>query len=316
MVPILCLLLTDKFAFTGGSVLDLASALAADRHKAVVFLDDNRRPPLEAFTINYLDEPNLINRLGHSVELEPVGRKQFAFAPAAWPSEMLRQRGSNDFRAQTLNDVEPWPEKPNEDGTITIKPKGKAFAIHPKLDGPWPKEVKVSRFYENFRVVVAAKNLPPKDVLQTIAAAIGARAVLGESKWELVFDAKEYRRRMIAFLKNEMSSAKADAGGALLVANGELCIAALDVLTDDQIEKSAEDGHWQFELQVNPNTALAAAATKRLDAYARAPISGGTGAQFVNMLDMSRPVQVTVNVLTGHSGIQGKIKGSSGGITF
>lgn len=296
--------------------MQLAKSIADQEHRPVAVFFTKELPTLPAFSINPLDEANLLRRLGRKFGMESQGLKLYAFAPDAWPESVFRRNGY-DGPGSGYAEVDKWPEKANSDGTVTIASDKRPFALHAVLEGPWPKPVRVAPLFQNLRVIVAAKNQPPDEVLRTVAAAVGARLEIGKNSWTLAFDGQEYRKRLIALLKNRIRDASRSATGALIVADANLCIAALDELTDKQLETAMVSPEAEMLIPVAPGSALVEPVMRRLDAYSQVRINGNTlGSQFTNMLDIKRPIQVVLSLLGGATAIQGKMKGSSSGITF
>jgi hypothetical protein len=301
---------SSVFQFSGGNANAFAAALSKATGKSVVLLADveyeivpaKPRPEVRWIParipkgeIRWEREEEILPALAKEWGLQGrVIGDVFALWARAWPDAMVHQFAKEQYLA-AFQRMRP-PSQSSTPTKISIETSDtEALLAADVRHLVGRQDVAVHWFYAWAYLNMKVNDAPAEDVLNAVAAALGAELRTTREGLQFAFEPKEFKKRFIA---RKMID-KANAGNEYQRATADFEIAAIQAFTDDELREAFRQEDGAATKQIPPEGAVMSAFRARIaaiealhaDPVARQSLLPALS-NLVEMMDLSSPIQI------------------------
>jgi hypothetical protein len=274
------LLATATFKFPGGTTAELATALHEATQKPVVILDEGK-PKLRAAEFDWAEPKDAKEQMRRTFVFTVSAGDALGFGGQAWPASMLhpgaggRPASGGSFSLQ--------------EGKVTAVPvKGAVLSVSQiNLSKP----VRTHWFLTRAPLAIAAKEAPEAEVVQALAAALGAE-MKQEGEYDLQPIPAVFKQRLVGGYSTMAKTDKDATAASRWVAAS----AVLQAMPPKEVQELYAAPGQTKTIEARPGSALFVAAwnvaRSHVRALRKAEDKGGAAAQLEKGIDPTKPVQV------------------------
>lgn len=233
---LVALAVAHPVTFPGGTVTNLVASIAeATKAPVLAAVLDNRR--ISKFEYDTSNLTEMARTIYANAGLRQAPGVDYAYhpdsiSPALVQIEPVRGRGGQPpFRYVTP------PRDAMKEGVVTwTTGGGEAFRLE-DIDNAFSKPIVYHWTQEPYAMVARVNGVQEGDFVRLVAKAVGAKLVSTKEQYRLEFDPNEFRRRA----RNTLRAVTPDRLRAMRPvarATYELCLAALDLATPQQIAQA------------------------------------------------------------------------------
>jgi hypothetical protein len=247
------------FSFVGGSEASFAGELQKAVKKPVVLLSTGDPiPPIKVDSNITLESFRRLVRTRAGME---PGGAILGLSRPSWPEGFYFRQSLAYAKLQRQPEAQDVEAHVQGAKVLHIRSTGGSWSLE-QLRQKTAFNVTWHPYYDPARVVISAEDCTTQEVLEAVAAAIGARLTQSEGRFRLNFDPQSYRRRATALLSQPLAPSAGIFARSQHVDN-LFAVAFLKNISDDTITRFI-DG-WDGAVVFQPRHPVHESAMARLD---------------------------------------------------